>query len=262
MDDKTKALDQIDSIKFDYELDNMKVKNIEYIYRAHAHSISAKYSDEKSCNDIIFWIHNKVNNMKDKINQSEINDIFSELKKIWDNINGKLKTSGNEPLSMCDISNINALNFGVLKQKKIMSDYCQNFDNLRTKLTTNPHKRYCDIYYEYFKNTMKAYNDVFEKCYKPGANTDNCPKICIQKQNNPQIILNNLRCNKIPKPVIEEKLITEKQCDKEKGVLQSELEQALLDSSNPVLIYSDPRVIFLILFTFWGIFLTLFFFYK
>ncbi|SBT02831.1 PIR Superfamily Protein, partial [Plasmodium ovale curtisi] len=287
MEDEIKSLKDIESLIFDYELDNIKgtcdncsscykygktlsnsfffhllcqrlVKNIEFIHEAHR--LNGKYSDEKSCNDFIYWIHNKINSMNNKIDKSEINNIFRELKSIWVEVNGKQKISGIGPLHKCDISTIETLNFNELKEKKMMSDYCHNFNTLHTKLT-NSNKPFCEIYYDYFKKTMQAYDKVYEECHKkdPGAK---CPKICEKKQNNPQLILDNLRCDKIPKPVEEEKRITEKQCNTEKGVLHSRLERALLDASNPVFNYSDPRAIFLIFFTLWGIFLSLFFFYK
>ncbi|SBT52355.1 PIR Superfamily Protein [Plasmodium ovale wallikeri] len=288
MSDEIKALKDIDSLIFDYELDNIKgkcvhcsscynygknlsnpfffhllcqrlVKNIEFIHLAYG--INRKYSDEKSCNDFIYWIHNNVNNMKDKINESEINNIFSELKIIWNEVNGKLKDNDKEPLRSCDISKLNTLNFDELKKNKLMADYCQNFELLHLKLTFG-NKPHCKDYYDYFMKTKKAYEDVLKECHKQGIGTK-CPKICIRKQNNnPQLILKNLRCDEIPKPVEEEKHITEKQCNTEKGVLQSQLERALLDASNPVFNYSDPRAVFLILSTFWGIFLTLFSLYK
>ncbi|SBS91121.1 PIR Superfamily Protein [Plasmodium ovale curtisi] len=287
MDDKIKALNDIESLIFDYELDNIKgrcdncsscysygnylknsfffhhlcqrlVKNIEFIHSAHR--LNGEYSDEKSCNDFIYWIHNNVNNMKDKINQSEINNIFNELKMIWNEVNGKLKANGKEPLRSCNISKLNTLNFDELKKNKIMSDYCQNFEFLKLKLTFG-NKLNCEVYYDYFMKTKNAYDKVYEECHKNDSG-DKCPKICVKKQNNPKLILDNLRCDKIPKPVEEEKRITEKQCNREKDVLNSQLESALLDASNPVFNYSDPRAVSLILFTLWGIFLSLFFFFK
>ncbi|SBT74206.1 Plasmodium vivax Vir protein, putative [Plasmodium ovale] len=287
MTDEKKALEQIDSLYFDYKLENINgkcdnclscyeygstlknsfsfrllcqrlVKNIEYIHVIHG--INGKYSDKKSCNDFIYWIYNNVSNMNDITDKTEINNIFNELTKVWVKVNEKLKRSGKDPLGTCNISEINTLDFDELRKKKIMSDYCQNFENLRIKLTSQ-NRVYCDIYYEYFMKTKKAYDDVFKECYEQGAGSK-CPNVCKDKHYDPEIILTKLKCNKIPAPEKQQKFILEETCNAEKVSLKSELQRDILAASNRTFDYSDPRVVSLILFTFWGIFITFFFLYK
>ncbi|SBT73452.1 Plasmodium vivax Vir protein, putative [Plasmodium ovale] len=257
MVDETTALKDLDSLIFDYKLDNINVKNIEFAHNTiHLNGEELK---EKRCEDFIYWMHYNVNKVNKNTEQHEINKIIKELITVWSEVNEKLKSNHVKESYLCDISNINIpLNFIKLEQKKKMSDYCQNFDTIHTKLT-NPNKLNCEVYYDYFMKTKKAYDEVFVECHN-NSGSSNCPKICVRKKNNPKLILDNLRCDKIPKPVEEEKRITIKECNAEKDVIQSELKQALLDASNPAFNYSDPRSVFLILFTFWGIFLTLFFF--
>ncbi|SBT59313.1 PIR Superfamily Protein [Plasmodium ovale wallikeri] len=287
MEDNINVLEQIDSLYFDYKLENINgkctncatcskygqgltnlfsfqllcqrlVKNIEYIHSANA--INSKYLDEKSCDDFIYWIHNNVYNMNDKKNHNENINIFGHLKNIWDEVNRNLKGSGIDPLYKCNISNIETLKLDELKEKKIMSDYCQNFDNLTIKLTTNPHKPHCHIYYDYFMKTMKAYEKISELCHN--SSNSKCPNICLQKNVDPKRILNSLKCAKIQAQEKKENLIPEEKCNTEKDALNSQLQQALSAADNPAFNYSDPRSVFLILFTFWGMLLTFFFLYK
>ncbi|SBT01260.1 PIR Superfamily Protein [Plasmodium ovale curtisi] len=288
MADNINPLEKIDSLLFDYKLENINgictncsscskygnrltnsfafqllcqrlVKNIEYIHSANA--ITSNYLDKKRCDDFIYWIHNNVNNMNDKRNHSENSRIFGELKKIWDEVNSKLKgSSGKDPFLNCDSSKIETQNFKELKEKKMMSDYCQNFNTLHTKLTTYSEKLFCEIYYDYFKKTMEAYDKVSENCHKhPNCK---CPDICSRKNNDPKLILDNLKCAKIQAKEKKEKLIPEEKCNTEIDSLKSQLQEVTLVASNPAFNYSDPRTVFLILFTLWGIFLTFYFLYK
>ncbi|SBT58235.1 PIR Superfamily Protein [Plasmodium ovale wallikeri] len=287
MADNINALKQIDSLYFDYILENINgmctncatcskygkdltnlfsfqllcqrlVKNIEYIHSAYA--INSEYLDEKSCDDFIYWIHNNVYNMNDKNNHNENTRIFNDLKKIWIEVNNNSKGSGIDPLHKCDISKIETLNFDELKEKKMMSDYCHNFNTLRTKLTTHSDKPFCEIYYDYFKKTMKAYDKVSKLCNNPP--NSKCPNICLGKNNDPKLILDNIKCAKIQAQEKKENLIPEEKCNTEKDALSSQLQQALSAADNPAFNYSDPRSVFLILFTFWGMLLTFFFLYK
>ncbi|SBT56936.1 PIR Superfamily Protein [Plasmodium ovale wallikeri] len=288
MEDNINALEQIDSLYFDYKLENINgkctncgtcskygqgltnlfsfqllcqrfVKNIEYIHSANA--ITSNYLDKKRCDDFIYWIHYNVNNMNDKKNHNENINIFGELKNIWDEVNRKLKgSSGIDPFLNCNISKIETKNFEELKEKKIMSDYCQNFNTLRTKLTAYSDKLFCEIYYEYFNKTMEAYDKVSENCHK--LSNSKCPDICLGKNNDPKIILDNLKCAKIQAKEKKEKLIPEEKCNTDKDALNSQLQEALSAADNPAFNYSDPRTVFLILFTLWGIFLTFYFLYK
>lgn len=206
-------------------------------------------------------MHNYVNNMNNKTDKNEISNIIKELKKIWDEVNRKLQSNGSDPSHMCDTSKINTIIFDELKRKKTMSDYCQNSDTLHAKLTVR-NKVNCSIYYDYSTKTKGAYKNVFEECYKFGANTANCPYLCKNKKNDPDIILNDLKCTNIPVPEIPKKIITQEECNAETDRLKSDLEKALQAANNPSFNFSDPRVVLLILFTLWGIFITFFFLYK
>ncbi|SBS94778.1 PIR Superfamily Protein [Plasmodium ovale curtisi] len=281
-------LKKLGSVEFDYALDNIKgkcdkcslcysnfnnlknpfsfqllclrlVKNIEYTHSTI--EINGMPLKEKRCDDFIYWMHNNVIKMNEKADQDEINKIINELKKIWGSVNDKLISEGKEKLHMCDITKIKTPeNFEELKQKKIMSDYCQNFEFLRTKLTMNKYD--CNIYYDYFIKTKDIYNDIFEKCHKPGSDKTNCPYLCKDNKHDPKQIISKLNCDNIPEEKEKPNLITQEQCNTETDKLRSELGKALLDTSNPAFNFSDPRAILLILFTFWGIFLTFLFLYK
>ncbi|SBS91317.1 PIR Superfamily Protein [Plasmodium ovale curtisi] len=283
MADESILLKNIDSLYFDSKLDNINgkcancsscykygnnlsnpfsfqllchrfVKNIEYIPLSI--KLNGQNLKEKRYDDFIYWILNMINKMNDKIEQTEVNNIINELIKIWKEVNQKLKEE-----HLYDPSEIKTpLNFEDVKRKKRMSDYCQNFSILQTKLTNN--KPQCHIYYNYFKNTIKAYDDVSVVCNKTSVDTSKCPYLCKNNDYNPQIILSKLKCNKIPVEESLQKLITEEKCNIETDRLKSELGQALLAANNHVFNYSDPRVVVLILFAFLGIIVTFLFLYK
>ncbi|SBT00899.1 PIR Superfamily Protein, partial [Plasmodium ovale curtisi] len=288
MEDETTVLKSIDSLDFDYKLDNINgkcancsscykygknlknpfsfqllchrfVKNIEYIPLSI--QLNGKNLKEKRYDDFIYWILNMINKMNDEIEQTEVNKIINELINIWKEVNQKLPNNRVNVEHLYDPTGIiTPLDFDDLKRKKRMSDYCQNFSFLQTKLTNN--KRQCHIYYNYFKNTMKAYDDVSVVCNKTSADTSKCPYLCKNNDYNPEIILSKLKCNKIPVEESPPKLITEEKCNMETNRLKSELGQALLAANNHVFSYSDPRVVVLILFAFLGIILTFLFLYK
>ncbi|SBS92594.1 PIR Superfamily Protein [Plasmodium ovale curtisi] len=289
MEDETTILKTIDSLDFDYKLDNINgkcincsscynyghklnnpfsfhllchrlVKNIEYIHSTIY--LNGEQLKQKRCDDFIYWMVNNVNNVNVKTGQNEINSIIQELIKVWRDINVKLGSTGVKQSHLCDVSNLNSpLNFNDLNKKKMMSDYCQNFKTLFTKLT-NRNKLNCNIYYNYFTKTKIAYNDVLEKCVKPNADISNCPYLCKNNDYNPERILTKLDCDKIPVDEKPPKLVPEEECNKEKDTLRFQLQQAFVAANNPAFNYSDPRIVFLILFTSWGIFLTFVLLYK
>ncbi|SBS99076.1 PIR Superfamily Protein [Plasmodium ovale curtisi] len=288
MADEASVLNELPSLSFDYQLDNLSgkcdhcnschqygsnlnnkfffqlpchrlVKNIEYI-RSTIY-LNGQYVKQKRCEDFIYWMANNVNKLNVKKGKNEINDIINELINIWRYINGILERKGIDKTDLCDITNIELpLNLIDLKQKKMMSDYCENFDKLYTKLTNNKNK--CNIFYNYFMDSKEAYDLVLEKCHKSGTSNSSCPYFCRSKRHDPKIILDKLNCTEIPAPKKQEILITQDQCNAEKDSLTSRLEQAMVAASNPAFNYSDPRSVFLILFTFWGTFLTFYFLYK
>ncbi|SBS99113.1 PIR Superfamily Protein [Plasmodium ovale curtisi] len=289
MADESILLKNIDSLYFDSKLDNINgkcancsscytygnnlknpfsfqllchrfVKNIEYIPLSI--DLNTKNLKEKRYDDLIYWILNMIKKMNDEIEQTEINNIINELIKIWKEVNKKLPSNRVKEEHLYDPTRIiTPLNFTDLKRKKRMSDYCQNFSTLQIKLT-NYNKPQCHIYYNYFKNTMEAYNDVSVECNETRADTSKCPYLCKNNDYNPERILSKLNCHKIPVEKSPPKLITEEKCNMETDKLKSELGQALLAANNHVFSYSDPRVVVLILFSFLGIILTCLFLYK
>ncbi|SBT74389.1 Plasmodium vivax Vir protein, putative [Plasmodium ovale] len=289
MADESTVLNELPSLNFDNQLDNISgtcnncsscynygsklnnkfsfqllchrlVKNIEYTHSTIY--LNGEQFKQKRCDDFIYWMVNNVNKVNVKMGQNEINSIIQELINIWRDINAKLERTGVKKSDLCDVSNINSpLNFNDLNKKKMMSDYCQNFNTLQIKLTSH-NKLNCNIFYNYFTKTKKAYGDVFEKCLKPNADISNCPYLCKNNDYNPERILTKLDCDKIPVEEKPKKLVPEEECNKEKDTLRFQLQQDLVAASNPAFNYSDPRIIFLILFTFWGIFLTFIFLYK
>ncbi|SBT74274.1 PIR protein [Plasmodium ovale] len=233
------------------------VKNIEYIH------LIVRFDNEnlkkKKYDDLIYWMLNIVNNMDGVTDQNEVNKVIKELIDVWSFVNSVLKSSVEDPQHLRDTATIKLpLNFANLKEQKTMSDYCQNFNTLYTKITHN--KPNCKIYHDYFEKTKKVYDVIYEKCHKPDSDKSNCPNLCKNNSHHPNLILSNVNCDKIREQEKQEKFVSEEQCNREIGSLKSQLQEAILVSSNPAFNYSDPRSVFLILFTFWGIFLTLFFF--
>ncbi|SBT57262.1 PIR Superfamily Protein [Plasmodium ovale wallikeri] len=291
MEDERILLKNIDSLDFDSKLDNINgkcdncsscykygnnlknpfsfqllchlfVKNIEYIPLSI--ELNGQNLKEKRYDDFIYWILNMINKMNEEIEQTEVNKIINELKNIWKNINGILQGNGVNESYLCDVSKIEPpLKFDDLKRKKRMSDYCQNFNTLYIKLT-NHNKPNCRIYYDYFNKTKDIYKEISENCPKEGADTNNCPQICMgkDKDNDPEIIHKNLKCNITGVQEKQQKVNQEEKCNTEKDTLRSQLDQALVAPSKRAFDYSDPRTVFLILFTLWGIFLTFFFLCK
>ncbi|SBT56996.1 PIR Superfamily Protein [Plasmodium ovale wallikeri] len=285
MEKRYEALKEaLSSFKFDYMLNktvalcehcelcndvDVKVKNepwFKFFCYQFARNIQTLYNiirlsyvlKEERCNTLTYWIHDKVTNFYDKPNINVKNvDIFSEILKVWGNINSR---KYNNDRYTCKIpGKEEPKNLGEMKRKKIMSDYCENYDTLKSLLTRNIHVN-CHIYYDYFKESFLEFSENVKDHEEQCSRISKCNRFC--NRYDPDDLLSKSKCKIIQISNDNKEYIKQEECDE----LKREAVSAVICESKEVQIpqftFSDNRAIILILFSLWGIFLSFLFLYK
>ncbi|SBT72744.1 PIR protein [Plasmodium ovale] len=215
---------------------------------------------ESRCKSLIYWMYDKVVNSYAKPGIKNNDKIIDELLEVWKNFN--ITLSQNAFSSKCEIPNSSEFtNLEEMKRRKIMSDYCENY-SLFQKIRDYTEFENCHIYYDYFKDSLSKYKEeTVQKCEVQDFFIKNCLSYCSNAD--PDDVLNKSKCKTIEIWPQEKKNDYMKKGDCEK-----------LKEPDPQFIYeikevpfseftfSDKRAIILILFSLWGIFLTLIFLYK
>ncbi|SBT00295.1 PIR Superfamily Protein [Plasmodium ovale curtisi] len=229
-------------------------RNLESVYRLIYLNSGLK---EKRCNTLIYWIHDKVTNFYNtaQINKGSVN-IITELLKVWKEINSKIS----DKTSICEVpikENIKSLD--EMERKKIMSDYCEDYDKLRIALTKT-YTTNCNIYYDYFKEIFLEFREIAAEHNAECLGISNCSRFC--KNYDPDDILKKSKCEVIEILKEKKEYIKKDECDALTQRAVSEVKIEPKELPNPEFTFSDNRAIILILFSLWGIFLTFLFLYK
>ncbi|SBS89304.1 PIR Superfamily Protein [Plasmodium ovale curtisi] len=281
MTDNTDVLKQISSLKYDTMLDtpvrsckhcsycdkiDIDLRN-EYWFKIFCyqfarnletiHDVISIRTDlqENRCNSLIYWMYDKTKNVYEKNKMKDETKIIAELHKVWNNIN---ETEYKNRSNICK-TNYNTITLDNRKRMKKMSDYCENYNDLRGKLTRG--RENCNIFYEYFTQIMDAHNDIVQECRNSHENGI-CPKQCRNMNYNPQDILKNLKCEEVQRPKILEGYIKNEECEHQKKELVPKTDCQTYATCTPEFNFSDYRSIILILLALWGMFLTSMFLYK
>ncbi|SBT57525.1 PIR Superfamily Protein [Plasmodium ovale wallikeri] len=113
----------------------------------------------RRCNSLIYWMNNKVKNIYEKSEVNNKNNIINELLNVWRQFDA-LEVKGNLS-SQCSIPDNRVLNnLEEMKNEKKMSDYCENYDELKSLLTKSYIINDCHIYYSYFKDSFHEFSNI------------------------------------------------------------------------------------------------------
>ncbi|SBT54790.1 PIR Superfamily Protein [Plasmodium ovale wallikeri] len=230
------------------------VRNIETLYNIIYLDYSLK---EKRCNTLTYWIHDKITNYYEKPNINVKNvDIFSEILNVWKNINSK---KYNNDRYTCKIPGKEPKNLEEMKRKKIMSDYCENYDTLKSLLTRKVRVN-CHIYYDYFKDSFLEFSENVKGHEEECSRISNCHRFC--SNHDPYDLLNNSKCKVIEISNDNKEYIKQEECNTLKREAVSAVRCESKEVQIPQFTFSDNRAIILMLFSLWGIFLSFLFSYK
>ncbi|SBT03014.1 PIR Superfamily Protein [Plasmodium ovale curtisi] len=243
-------------------------RNIEIV----SHKMEQK-SDQKDklCNSLISWVDDQIINTNGYSDNGQYLKIITKLHTVWNEI---IRNSlGEKDNNICKTEYI-PNEFAKRKKIKLMDDYCENYSIISEEL--NKTNADCKPYYQYLNDSVSIHTDIIQGCKKKDINKY-CPekgeycmyyppseflkKEACQIIKNPQLIKTEVaeegtRCEPCPLcPIAMSK------CDSESEACL-EPDCALVPRGMTSFDFSDKRAIILLIFTVWGIFLTLFLFYK
>ncbi|SBT83864.1 PIR protein [Plasmodium ovale] len=242
-------------------------RNIQYIYDIQHTNPDLK---DKLCKELNHWIHEEVIKKLGSNTIREYGVIVSKLHWPW---NGIRNSYGDKMADICATGSIIS-NFVEVNKKKKMDDYCEYYPIISLELEKEDAD--CKPYYKYLTESSSIHEEIIKGC----KNRDNkmyCPESdenCMYHP--PSDILNKKACQIIKNPQLIKALVAEERmtCEpcprcpygmvKEEIGLEGDLENhcAPMNENGTSFDFSDKRAIFLIVFTVWGMFLTLFLFYK
>ncbi|SBT00098.1 PIR Superfamily Protein [Plasmodium ovale curtisi] len=284
MENRIEALKNLDSFKFDFMLNNYvtlcercklceevseKKKNEPWFkifcYQLVRNLETAEtinrnnYKDIRNsrCKSLIYWMYDKVKNYYEKPIIKNNENIIKELLDVWKNFNGSDEHNPSSP--KCKVPNLlEFTNLENMKRKKIMSDYCENYNKLKKILNFDEHPN-CHIYYDYFKDSLSKYKEIVNVCNEGDFFVNNCSRFC--KEEDPEDVLNKAKCRRIeisPKKNDYIKIDECKALTKPPPEVRCEPDEIKISEFT----FSDNRAIILILLSLWGVFLTFLLLYK
>ncbi|SBT58537.1 PIR Superfamily Protein [Plasmodium ovale wallikeri] len=243
------------------------VRNLEIVSNIDNTNAELK---KKSCDAFISWIDDKIRNNDGYTDQSKYLEIIRKMHFVWNDIINKY--SGDEKDKICSTA-YSAFDFEKRKKKKLMDDYCENYLIISKELDKEDAD--CKPYYKYLNESSSIHTEIMKGCIN-NVNTKYCPPNgddC--RFYPPSIFLKKKPCMILKEPRVA--LIKEEEgmkCEpcplcpigkiKDDGASDIDLESyyASVPSGMTSFDFSDKRAITLLIFTVWGIFLTLFLFYK
>ncbi|SBS89583.1 PIR Superfamily Protein [Plasmodium ovale curtisi] len=213
---------------------------------------------ESRCKSLIYWMYDKIINLYEKSTIKNKENIIGELLDVWTKFNASpVKKVLSSRCNVPKASDIKDL--GEMKKRKIMSDYCENYGTFKRILNYDEYSN-CHINYDYFKDSLSKYRELVTNCRPEDFIINNCSKFCINED--PDKVLNESKCRTIEILPKKNVYITQEACD----TLKDEALSAMRCKTEEVKIseftFSDNRAVILILFSLWGVFLTLLFLYK
>lgn len=231
------------------------VRNLETAETINSNSMDTKKS---RCKSLIYWMHDKVVNINKTSGIKKDDNIIKDLLGVWTNFNDSaLPNNISFRCEVPDVSEFN--NLEEMKKKKTMSDYCENYDTLKKILKNFGFHDNCHIYYDYFRDSLRKYREIAKKCNTNDFINESCSRFCTN--DDPEDVLNTPKCRTIETSLEKNDYITKNECDQLRKPVP-ELSCETKEVKIPEFTFSDNRAIILILFSLWGIFLSLLFLYK
>ncbi|SBS95920.1 PIR Superfamily Protein [Plasmodium ovale curtisi] len=215
---------------------------------------------ENRCNNLIYWMYNRIETFYRNSSLKNNEHVIPELLRVWKNFNDSVLQ--NKSYAKCQIPDISKfINLKEMKRRKIMSDYCEDY-NVFQKIRDYTEFENCHIYYDYFKDSLSKYKEeTVLGCKDQDFFMQNCLSFCSNAD--PYDVLNKSKCKTIEIWPEEKKndYMKKGDCEKLKEP-DPKLIYEIKEVPVPEFTFSDKRAIILILFSLWGIFLTLLFLYK
>ncbi|SBT73767.1 PIR protein [Plasmodium ovale] len=223
----------------------------------------------KRCKDLVYWVHDTVINTHGIKELGKYMGIIGKLHRPWNEI----LYSEADKKKLCKTGDLIS-HFDKETEIKKMDDYCENYDYISSEI--NKTGANCKPYHNYLNESSTVHAEIIQGCSKQNGKT-HCPKIRENCQNlSPHVLLNKTPCKVIKTPHLFATGEDETRDFPQSPCLGLEGSGALPEMSHirmdPDLRsicegrtsfdFSDKRAIFLLVFSVWGIFLTLFLFYK
>ncbi|SBS91554.1 PIR Superfamily Protein [Plasmodium ovale curtisi] len=230
------------------------VRNLETAETINSNSTDTRKS---RCNSLIYWMYDKVVNINKTYGIKKNDKIIKDLLDVWTKFNNSPKQ--NVFSYRCEVPDDSDFkNLNHIKRKKIMSDYCENYNTLKTILNYDEYSD-CHVYYDYFKDSLSKYKETVNACSTGDFFLNNCSRFC--NKEDPEDVLNKSKCRTIEISPKKNDYMKKDEC---KALTKPAPE--VICEPNEIKIteftFSDNRAIVLILFSLWGIFLTFLFLYK
>ncbi|SBT58530.1 PIR Superfamily Protein [Plasmodium ovale wallikeri] len=228
------------------------VHNLEKVYTEISSNAIIK---DKRCNDVLFWLYDNLINVHDIRVQSTYEEIINEFKEVQKEIISKVSHITED--NFCGTSFKKILPFAECTKRKKLSDYCENYKFMESKL--NEPDGYCGIYYHYLTKNTELYKTISSECTHNSDN-NNCLSFKDCHSYDPQNLLGNDKCM-----IIEKSDASRRKMEKEEeqytqcGPGYECVSKNFFDTS---INYSDYRIVPLIVLSIWGTFLSLYFLYK
>ncbi|SBS90874.1 PIR Superfamily Protein [Plasmodium ovale curtisi] len=231
------------------------VKNLEYA--EYMSTYNNKVEKESRCKSLIYWMSDKVKYFQDNTTVKNKGNLVKEILGVWENFNKSEVT--NSSTSRCTVPSATKFtNLGAMRRKNIMSDYCENYSELKSSLT-RVYTSDCTIYYDYFKDSYLEFSKIATEHKNECLEISKCSSFC--ENYDPDDIFKNSKCEVIeisPKKNDYMKKVACEALKKPEPVVKYETKEVPIQEFT----FSDGRAIILILFTLWGIFLTFLYLYK
>ncbi|SBT72883.1 Plasmodium vivax Vir protein, putative [Plasmodium ovale] len=225
--------------------------NLEKIYYDFDKNVKL---NDKRCNDLIYWWYNNLNYTYKKELTTNYQNIVNNFKDVWTNIT-KLPNISKDKLCK-NYFEPSILSFQKCKNKKTVSDYCENYDFIQKELE-KPGVT-CASYYYYLTEKSNLYKNTVSKCHDNGD--ENCLSFSDCHNFDPEKLLKEEECRKM------------KQSETERDNWEELAGQSTMchpgfaciseDIINTSITFSDYRFISLIVLSIWAIILSFFFLYK
>ncbi|SBT52625.1 PIR Superfamily Protein [Plasmodium ovale wallikeri] len=232
------------------------VQNLEN--SAEFNSYNSHEVRERRCKSLMYWMYDKVErDYRNNVVQNKtefITELFGVWKKFYED---NPRTDQSHRCKVPEDPRFH--NLRDAKKRKIIFDYCWNYSELKGILKLPTYKN-CHIFYDYLKDSISKYEEISGGCSEDEYITQKCSSFCTKAD--PDDILNSSKCRSIEISPDKKEYIKQQECDALIKQVVPEVKYETEKVEIPVFTFSDNRAIILILFSLWGIFLTLFSLYK
>ncbi|SBT53821.1 PIR Superfamily Protein [Plasmodium ovale wallikeri] len=224
-------------------------KNVEIVYNKNKENPQLK---EKHCKDLESWVYKNIQGnciSSFKTNFDDIDKLNTVLNRInSDNLNQR-------KAHICDKELKKKFYNNELAKIKTIDDYGENYDFIKNKSDMNDSE--CYAFYNYLTKNSDLHKEIVDSCSKR-VDGKYCPSYYRDKEYDPNELLGTLKCTE--KIELSQKESMTDQRDYE-ACKQELLECSMFNNNKPFGI-TDFGFFLLIVFSIWGIFLTLLFLYS